>query len=334
MASAARWVSPLRYPGGKGRMAEALTGIFENQFGLMDVEIWIEPFAGGAGAGLHLLERNVVEEIWLTEKNPALAAFWRTVVDNGTALAARVRACQPEMSTWHAARDLIATSANDPDAAIDDLDLGFAALILNRCSHSGMVHPRVGPIGGKSQNGSSNIRSRWNPDGLAERIEWIAGKSHRLRITEGDGIESIAALNGTIGCEEEVVLFVDPPYIVQGNRLYAAGLTIDDHKELAYALSGCTARWLLTYDTDPRILELYPAQRVLAYEIAYSATNRRVDEEYAIMSDNLAVLNDQNLLPTGSSRWVQHGLSLEAGAGAAGGAPAVTESAQESQESL
>ncbi|SHU69910.1 Site-specific DNA methylase [Mycobacteroides abscessus subsp. abscessus] len=334
MASAARWVSPLRYPGGKGRMAEALTGIFENQFGLMDVEIWIEPFAGGAGAGLHLLERNVVEEIWLTEKNPALAAFWRTVVDNGTALAARVRACHPEMSTWHAARELIATSANDPDAAIDDLDLGFAALILNRCSHSGMVHPRVGPIGGKDQNGSSNIRSRWNPDGLAERIEWIAGKSHRLRITEGDGIESIADLNGTIGCEEEAVLFVDPPYIVQGNRLYAAGLTIDDHKELAYALSGCTARWLLTYDTDPRILELYPAQRVMAYEIAYSATNRRVDEEYAIMSDNLAVLNDQNLLPTGSSRWVQHEPPLEAAADAAGGVPAETESAQEAQESL
>lgn len=333
MASAARWVSPLRYPGGKGRMAEALTGIFENQFGLMDVEIWIEPFAGGAGAGLHLLERNVVEEIWLTEKNPALAAFWRTVVDNGAELAARVRACQPEMSTWHAARELVATSANDPDSAINDLDLGYAALILNRCSHSGMVHPRVGPIGGKNQNGKSNIRSRWNPDGLAERIEWIAGQSHRLRITEGDGIESIADLNGTIGIEEEVLLFVDPPYIGPGNRLYAAGLTIDDHKELAYALAGCTARWLLTYDTDPRILELYPAQRVLAYEIAYSATNRRVDEEYAILSDNLAVLNDQNLLPTGSSRWVQHGPSPEPDADAAAAAPDETETAQEPQAS-
>lgn len=315
-------------------MAEALAGIFENQFGLMDVEIWIEPFAGGAGAGLHLLERNIVEEIWLTEKNPALAAFWRTVVDNGDELAARVRSCQPEMSTWHAARELITTSANDPDAAIDDLDLGFAALILNRCSHSGMVHPRVGPIGGKNQNGTSNIRSRWNPDGLAERIDWIAGKSDRIRITEGDGIECIADLNGTIGIEEEVVLLVDPPYIGQGNRLYAAGLTIDDHKELAYALTNCTARWLLTYDTDPLILELYPAQRVLAYEIAYSSTNRRVEDEYAILSDNLAVQNDQNLLPTGTSRWVQHGPAPERDAHTTAGVTSELESAREPQGNL
>ncbi|BEL41836.1 hypothetical protein [Mycobacteroides abscessus] len=60
-------------------------------------------FAGGAGAGLHLLERGVVDEVWLTEKNRALSAFWRTVVGDGGELAERVRACQPDMSTWHAA---------------------------------------------------------------------------------------------------------------------------------------------------------------------------------------------------------------------------------------
>lgn len=64
-----RWVSPLRYPGGKGRMAGALAELFMAQFGLMDVEVWVEPFAGGAGAGLHLLDRDVVEEVWLSGAN-------------------------------------------------------------------------------------------------------------------------------------------------------------------------------------------------------------------------------------------------------------------------
>ncbi|WP_204354835.1 hypothetical protein, partial [Mycolicibacterium llatzerense] len=69
----------------------------------------------------------------------------------------------------------------------------------------------------------------------------------------------------------------------------------------------CAARWLLTYDCDERILGLYPDHRVLAYDIAHTANQQRIDEEYAVLSDTLAVRDDQNLLATGATRWVQHG---------------------------
>lgn len=305
-----RWVSPLRYPGGKGRMAGALAELFMAQFGLMDVEVWVEPFAGGAGAGLHLLERDVVEEVWLTERNRALAAFWRTVTAHPDDLVARVRSCEPDMGAWHAAREVLA-AAEDGEAFADDLELAFAALIINRCSRSGMVNSRVGPIGGKQQNGRWHIRSRWNADGIAERIAWVGKMGDRIRVSEGDAITRIAELDGSVGIEEEVVLFADPPYLVAGNKLYGAGMTFDDHKNLAHALTHCAARWLLTYDAEDRILGLYPEHRVLAYEIAYSANTRRIDEEYAVLSDNLAVRDDQNLLDTGASRWVQHGPAAE-----------------------
>lgn len=303
--STARWVSPLRYPGGKGRMAAELAELFSAQFGLMDVEIWIEPFAGGAGAGLHLLEQRVVEEIWLTEKNPALAAFWRTVVTNGDELAGRVRDCQPDMEIWHTSRDVVAEAQSG--ATVDQMALALAALVINRCSRSGMVTAAVGPIGGKNQNGRWHLRSRWNADGLADRIDWIWRHKCQIRVREGDGIDAIAELDGSVGIEEELLLFVDPPYLVQGNRLYAAGMTLDDHKNLAYALENCAARWLLTYDADERIRDLYPGRRILAYEIHYSANSRRIDEEYAVFSDNLGVRDDQSLLATGTSRWIQHG---------------------------
>ncbi|WP_071289813.1 DNA adenine methylase, partial [Mycolicibacterium llatzerense] len=232
-----RWLSPLRYPGGKGRMAAALADIFQAQFGLLDVEIWFEPFAGGAGAGLHLLERGIVDELWLTEKNSSLAAFWRTAVNNGDELTARVRECQLDMNTWHSSREVIA--AADNGATICDLDLAFAALVINRCSRSGMVNPRVGPIGGRNQNSRWNIQSRWNSAGLAERLDRIARLRGRIRISEADAIAHITELDGSVGIEEELVLFVDPPYLVQGNRLYADGMTIDDHKALAAALTDC-----------------------------------------------------------------------------------------------
>lgn len=308
--STPRWLSPLRYPGGKGRMAAALADLFQAQFGLMNVEIWIEPFAGGAGAGLRLLEQEVVDEIWLVEKNPALAALWRTIVGNGEELATRIRSCRPDMNTWHDSRAVL--SEVEAGTRFDDPDLAMAALIINRCSRSGMVNSSAGPIGGKGQNGPDNLRARWNAEGLAQRIDWIAQRSDRIRFTEGDGIEHIADLDGTVGIEEELVLFVDPPYLGPGNRLYAAGLSVDDHKDLAYALDRCSARWLLTYDKHERILELYPSRRVLAYPIRYSANATRVDEEYAVLSDNLAVRDDQNLLEEGESRWVQHGPSSSA----------------------
>lgn len=300
-----RWVSPLRYPGGKARMADALAEVFLSQFGLLDVEVWVEPFAGGAGAGLHLLQRGVVDEVWLTEKNPALAAFWRTATTQSDELAARVLASEPDMTTWHAARELMA--AHESGTTITDLDLAFAALVINRCSRSGMVNPRVGPIGGKNQNGRYHLRSRWNAEGLAERIDSIGHLGSRIHVSEGDAVARIAELDGSVGIEEEVLLFVDPPYLVQGNRLYADGMTFDDHKNLADALTHCPARWLLTYDSDERIPGLYPAHRILAYQIAYTANRRRIDEEYAVLSDNLTVRDDQNLLAAGESRWAQHG---------------------------
>lgn len=303
--SQTRWVSPLRYPGGKGRMAASLADLFEAQLGIMDIEVWAEPFAGGAGAGLHLLDRGVIAEFWLTEKNPALAAFWRTVAANSAELAGRVRACVPDMDDWHAARAAIGAAENGSSS--EDLDLALSTLIVNRCSRSGMVQSSgVGPIGGKSQTGPDDLRARWNGQGLADRITAIGRLGSRIRVAEGDAIASIAELDGSVGIEEELFVFADPPYLGQGNRLYSAGMSVDDHKALAVALTDCAARWLLTYDCEDRVLELYPDHRVLAYMIPHSANQFRVEEEYAVLSDNLAFRADQNLLPSGGSRWVQH----------------------------
>ncbi|WP_441964641.1 hypothetical protein, partial [Mycolicibacterium houstonense] len=154
-------------------------------------------------------------------------------------------------------------------------------------------------------SGNNSEHQNLTPDN--DRIERIFMMGSQIRVSEGNAIEHIAELNGSVGIEDELLLFVDPPYLVQGNRLYAEGLTYDDHKNLAYALTQSAARWLLTYDSDDRVLGLYPHQRILAYEIAHTANRRRVEEEFAILSDNLAVRDDQSLLPTGMARWIQHG---------------------------
>lgn len=301
-----RHLSPLRYPGGKARMAPFLTDMLTYQLSLMDLEIWMEPFAGGAGAGLALVEAGQVEELWLVEKNPALAAFWRTVVNDGDRLAARVAGTIPTLTVWQHARELVST----PDTVRyteDDFEVGFAAFIVNRCSRSGMVNGTAGPIGGKAQTGRWTVGSRFNPGELAARIRRLhrLAAGGRLKVAEGDGIERIEELNDS-GFGDELVLFVDPPYLREGNRLYANGMTVQDHRRLAAALNGCRTHWLLTYDNEPVVTErLYPNRRVVAYEIPNTSNRQRIAVEYAVLSDNLYVTDDLALLPTGESWWVR-----------------------------
>lgn len=300
-----RYLSPLRYPGGKARMAGALCDLLTNQASLLDIEVWMEPFAGGAGAGLRLLDNGTVSELWLVERHPALAAFWRATTARGDELASRVETLEVDMPAWEQARETVA--AVSAGERLDDVDTGLAAFVVNRCSRSGIVAPNAGPIGGKSQLGKWTVASRWNAERLADRLRHVGSLAHRIRVIEGDGIAHVEDLDGAAGIEDEVFLFVDPPYLREGNRLYANGMTAGDHQRLAHALRSTPARWVLTYDDEPTVHEeLYPTERVLAYDIANTANSQRVAREFAVFSDSCAVAGGQRLLERGNSSWVRY----------------------------
>lgn len=283
-----RYVSPLRYPGGKAAMAPWLATLFAQQSGWMDIEVWVEPFAGGAGAGLTLLDDDAVDEVWLVDQNPAIAAFWRTVVDEGARLATAAERATPTMALYEQSLRILADSARRASTNREDpYDLGFAAFIVNRCSRSGIIAPHAGVIGGKKQTGDWTVTSRFNGPELADRIRHIHAMRSRIHTHHGDGISFIEDLD-TSGVGDEVVLFVDPPYIKEGNRLYAQGLDRTAHARLSNALNGTATRWVLTYDDHPDVGELlYPERRVLAYGIRNNANRARAARELAVLSDNI-----------------------------------------------
>lgn len=299
MTRGPRYISPLRYPGGKARMARGLGQILARQTSELGVEVWYEPFAGGAGAALTMLDRGLVGEAWLVEKNPALAALWRTILTDGERLARQVERTRADLATW----DWAGAEVAEPTG--DDLALARAALVLNRCSRSGIVAPGVGPIGGRAQTGPYTLDARFNAPALADRIRHIA-QMPGLRFTEGDAVEHVTSLTGS-GIEDEVMIFLDPPYVREGNRLYACGMDEAGHQALADALNACPAPWLLTYDDHPSIAEtLYPQRRVVAYEMGGGAARARTAVEHAVLSDNLDVdTQAPALLPGGRSWWLR-----------------------------
>ncbi|XKH58555.1 DNA adenine methylase (plasmid) [Citricoccus nitrophenolicus] len=295
-----RYVSPLRYPGGKAKMAPYLAEAFADHLGPMDVEIWMEPFAGGAGAGLTALLKHQVPELWLVEYHPALAAFWQQVVEGPEPLARAVETTTPSLALFDRCRQTVADAL--AGESVDQFEAAYAAFMVNRLSRSGILSPTAGPIGGRGQTGRWKIGDRFNPTALAERLRLIGGLGSRIKVTHGDGIERIAELSDS-GVEDEVLLFVDPPYVVDGDRLYAQGMSGSDHALLAQALAGCPSPWALTYDAHPEVARLYAGHRTMEFEIPHTANKRAIDTEYLVLSDNLAV-PDANPLGRGDHWWV------------------------------
>jgi DNA adenine methylase len=291
-----RYASPLRYPGGKARMAPWLTDVFDTLQWPMDVEIWLEPFGGGAGAALTALMSGRVPEAWIVEANPALAAFWTTVMGDGPALARRIENTTPTLELFQRAQQSVADAlAGNP---VDPFELGFAAFMLNRCSRSGMVIPNVGPIGGKTQAGLHTIDARFNAPALADRVRAVHSLGDRFKVFAGDGIAFLEDLPES-GIEDEVFCFVDPPYIGVGNDLYAIGMDDALHRRLAEALNRLASPWLLTYDAHPQVPLLYPDRPVVQFDIPHTVGSSRIGSEYLVLGPGMA-LPDANPLGKGN----------------------------------
>ena len=62
--------SPLRYPGGKSRLAPFISLLIEKS--KIENPIYVEPFAGGAGVALSLLLNSVVDEIVINDYDKAV----------------------------------------------------------------------------------------------------------------------------------------------------------------------------------------------------------------------------------------------------------------------
>ena len=69
--------SPLRYPGGKNKLAGFIAKI------CTDNNInghYVEPYAGGASVALFLLLEGFVKKITINDKDRSLYAFWHCVL--------------------------------------------------------------------------------------------------------------------------------------------------------------------------------------------------------------------------------------------------------------
>ena len=273
----ARHLSPLRYPGGKARLAPYLARVLASQSATIDT--YCEPYAGGAGAGLQLLADGYVNKLLINDLNPGVAAFWRSVFFDTEAFVALVADCPVDIHNWHRQRAIYLA----PDDH-SDLALGLATFFLNRTNRSGILNAR--PIGGLEQTGTWLIDARFNKPNLLHRIRTLGELSPQVDVRQERAIELLRTLNRR---SRPVFLYVDPPYVVPGEELYMTDHSWSEHERLKRVLTNSPHPWILTYDADDRTRDLYRHFRCLRFRIAHTAQVQKVGREFMFFSRGLRV---------------------------------------------
>ncbi|MFZ6864368.1 DNA adenine methylase [Undibacterium sp. Ji67W] len=273
--------TPLRYPGGKGKLAYYVKSIIKEN-NLIDGH-YVEPYAGGAGVAIELLMQEYVRKIHINDIDPAVFGFWHSVLYETDALCKLIQDTPISMETWYRQKAIIADTSNT-----SPIELGFATFFLNRTNRSGIL--KAGVIGGKEQSGKWKMDVRYNKDDLLKRIVDIANFESRIILYNKDSAAFIRNISTEINAN--ALVYLDPPYYVKGQGLYRNYYSHNDHVEIMQELKRSKIRnWIVSYDNASEIRDIYQDYRMIQYSLQYTAQQKKVGEEVMIFSNEIIIPN-------------------------------------------
>lgn len=276
--------SPLRYPGGKSKIAPFVSLLIEkcNLNGCT----YVEPFAGGAGVALTLLFEGAVTDIVINDYDKAIYSMWKAILSETDAFINLVRTTPLTIEEWKKQKEIY-TYKNQKYS----LALGFATFYLNRTNRSGIL--AAGPIGGYNQTGNYRIDARYNRESLIERIEKIASHKAHIHLYNKD-IESFIK-NYLPKYQKNAFVYFDPPYYNKGKELYKNFFVHDDHKRISKLIKELNCFWMVTYDDVDEICELYKDYECKRFDLTYSVANSGKKSEIMFLSDKKLWPQDNEL---------------------------------------
>ena len=266
--------SPLRYPGGKHRLAGFIQLAIQN-LNMPDCT-YVEPFAGGAGVALSLLLDGTVNRIVINDYDKAIYSFWRAVRQEPTSLIDLIQNTPVTIDEWHRQKEIYLTST------AYSLDLAFATLFLNRTNRSGILN--AGPIGGYAQDGEWKLDVRFDKEAIIAKIELIAKERERITVYNKDIISLLRNYVPLLG--DNLFFYFDPTYYNKGQKLYKNFFTPQDHKRICDVITNEIASpWIITYDDVSQIAKMYSDYEMRHFDLTYSAANKGTASELMIFSD-------------------------------------------------
>ncbi len=274
------YYSPLRYPGGKGKVADYFKKVFKDN--LLYDGVYVEPYAGGASVALSLLFNEYASKVIINDIDPSIFSFWYSVLNKTEEICRLINDTPISLATWEMQKQIQKEKHQQ-----EHLKLGFSTFFLNRTNRSGILN--AGVIGGRQQTGGWKIDARYNKKDLIARIERIAQYKNKIELHNSDAIVLVKSLRKTL--PQKSLFYFDPPYYVKGKDLYLNYYKDKDHHNIANEISKVkTQKWIVTYDDVLPIHRLYSNYRKKTFKLSYSAgSSNKVGKEIMIFSDNIYV---------------------------------------------
>ncbi len=272
-----KFYSPLRYPGGKNKLAKFIASIcVENKIN----GHYVEPYAGGASVALYLLINGYVEQITINDFDKSIYAFWYSVLRNPEKLCKKIQRTDVTIENWRKQKKTQQNKENEKDL----LKLGFSTLFLNRTNYSGIVDG--GMIGGAEQKSAYKIDCRFNKEEIISRIRLIAKFESKIHLEKMDALDLIKKIKK----DKNTVFYFDPPYYLMGPSLYMNHYVHENHEKVSKEIQKIkNAKWIVSYDNVPEIQKLYKDTQRINYSFTHTAHSPREGKESIFCSNNLFV---------------------------------------------
>ena len=255
--------TPLRYPGGKSKAIKTLTPWFPKI-----ISEYREPFIGGGSIAIEVTKSNPDIPVWINDLYVPLYNFWVQLRDRGEELSERVR--EEKQRTLNAggreritdrAKQLFNKYKEEIDT-YDDFEKAVAFFIMNKCSFSGLTENST-----FSQTASNSNFSLVGADKLAQFSKLIK----HWKITNIDYSELMKEHGSS-----DTFVFLDPPYDIK-DFLYGKNREMHksfDHDRFADDVYNCVHKFMITYNVNDRLLELYKNYNLKEWQLRYSMAHR------------------------------------------------------------
>lgn len=250
----------LRYPGGKAKAIKKLEPyIPENTTKI------ISPFFGGGSLEFHLASKGIQVEGYDIFK--PVVNFWRAVKHDRQKLVEEIRKILPVTKEKFTYYQYLLRHRND-SLFILDYEAAAIFFILNRSSFSGTTL-----AGGYSAQAAEGRLT----ESSLQRI--LSFDSKNVDVVAKSFEEVIPQANG--------LLFCDPPYYL-GKKSNLYGNNGENHKnfdhEFLHKQLSNKNNWILCYNNDPYIRELYKDYKIVEPSWNYGMSDDKISKEILILN--------------------------------------------------
>lgn len=256
------------YIGNKWYIADYLKSIIN------DYDTYIEPFSGSFSCGFELFDIQNKTSFVLSDINPEVINFWSCVRDNPDRLYDSI------LCNVNIISDLILKQQkiqNYP-AYIQNCTNNFDRAALNW----------IGQHAKKGCSCKSLVRSDMKQFSmlLNKGYEYKQGFYIRSSILQNVQINCADYIR-YMGCKENTLIYLDPPYFNTPNSAYYTACTDEfSHIRLAEYLKKAEFDWVLSYDAKSEIADMYKFAKIHVI-YAYNRLTHMNTEEFLIMPDRV-----------------------------------------------